>query len=181
MTAEQYLAFERTSEVKHEFFNGAIFAMAGASKAHNLISSNLVRVIGNELVDRPCSVYSSDMRVKSEGAKKYSYPDLVATCQDEAFEDEQEDTLLNPRLIIEILSNSTEGYDRGDKFFHYRQIESFVEYVLVSQKSSHVERYVRQADNTWLYSEYKSLDEKVELSSIGCEVSLGDIYNKVGL
>lgn len=179
MTPAQYLAAERIADVRHEFCDGTILTMAGASRKHNLLSANLVRVIGNELLERPCNVYSSDMRVKSEGAKTYCYPDVVAACQQERFEDAQEDTLLNPLLLIEILSDSTEAYDRGDKFFHYRQIESFVEYILVSQKSCHVERYVRQADNTWLYSEYKSLDENIELSSIGCTVSLKDIYNKV--
>ncbi|MFT4924347.1 MAG: Uma2 family endonuclease [Phenylobacterium sp.] len=179
MTSEQYLAAERISEVKHEFFDGAIFAMAGASKTHNLISSNLVRIIGNALLNKPCSVYASDMRVKSEGANKYCYPDVVATCQDEKFEDEKEDTLLNPLLIIEILSDSTEGYDRGDKFFHYRQIGSFVEYILISQKNSHVERYIRQPDNTWLYCEFKSIDDHIELSSIDATIELKDIYHKV--
>jgi len=181
MTSAEYLAAERAAEVRHEFFDGAVFAMAGASKKHNQISANLMRLIGNQLVEKPCSVYSSDMRVKSAGANKYSYPDVVATCQDEDFEDQEEDTLLNPLLIIEILSGSTEGYDRGDKFFHYRQIDSFIEYVLVSQKSCHVERYIRQPDNTWLYSEFKTVDEQIELSSIGCRLSLKEIYSKVQL
>ncbi len=118
MTAAEYLAAERLSDIRHEFFDGAIFAMAGASKAHNQISSNLVRVIGNALLDKSCNVYSSDMRVKSDRANKYSYPDVVATCKEVRFEGDAEDTLLNPLLIIEILSDSTEGYDRGDKFFH---------------------------------------------------------------
>jgi Uma2 family endonuclease len=179
ITAAQYLTAQRTSDVKHEFFDGAICAIAGASKKHNQLCSNLVRILGNELLHKPCSVYASDMRVKSEGANKYSYPDVVATCQDENFEDDQEDTLLNPLVIIEILSDSTEGYDRGDKFFHYRQIDSFIEYILVSQKSTHVEKYVRQADNTWLYSEFKSINDKLTLSSINCTISLTDIYHRV--
>jgi Uma2 family endonuclease len=181
MTSAEYLASERLSNARHEFFDGAIFAMAGASKAHNQISSNLVRLLGNALLNKPCSVYSSDMRVKSDRANKYSYPDVVATCKDERFEDKSEDTLLTPLLIIEILSDSTEGYDRGDKFFHYRQIDSFVEYVLVSQKNGHIERYIRQPDNTWLYSDFNSMDEKIEFSSTDCTISLQDIYHKVDL
>lgn len=179
MTPEEYLAAERIAEVRHEFFDGTIFAMAGGSKKHNQISSNLVRIIGNQILKKPCNVYSSDMRVKSVEAKKYSYPDVVVSCEDENFEDEEEDTLLNPQLIIEVLSDSTEAYDRGDKFFHYRQIESFVEYVLVSQKNCHLERYIRQSDNAWLYSEFKTIGDTVELSSVGCTISLKEIYDKV--
>ena len=176
---EEYLAAERISETRHEFFDGIVFAMAGASKKHNQISSNLVRIIGNQVSNKPCSVYSSDMRVKSEGEKKYSYPDVVVSCEPENFEDEEEDTLLNPVLIIEILSDSTEAYDRGNKFFHYRQIESFVEYLLLSQSSYHLERYIRQSDNAWLYSELETVDDEIELSSIGCTLSLKEIYEKV--
>ena len=179
ITAEEYLAAERLSEVRHEFLNGTIFAMAGASRKHNQISSNLVRILGNQLLDKPCSVYSSDMRVKNAEAKKYFYPDIVVSCKEERFEDKEEDTLLNPRLILEILSDSTEAYDRGDKFFYYRQIKSFVEYVLVSQKNYHVERFIRQPDNAWLYSEFNNIDDEIKLSSIGCNICLKEIYNKV--
>jgi Uma2 family endonuclease len=181
MTAEEYLAGERASQVRHEFLDGAVFCMAGANRKHNQICSNLVRILGNRLSGRPCSVYSSDMRVKSEKSGKYSYPDVVVACEVERFEDENEDTLLNPIVIVEVLSDSTEAYDRGDKFFHYRQIDSFVEYVLVSQKSRHVERFVRQADNSWSYSELGADRDALELSSIGCRLSLKDLYDKVGL
>jgi Uma2 family endonuclease len=179
ITPEEYLAAERISELKHEFFDGTIFAMAGASKRHNQISSNLVRIIGNQVLNKPCSVYSSDMRVKCEVTKKYSYPDVVVSCENENFEDEEEDTLLNPVLIIEVLSDSTEAYDRGDKFFHYRQIDSFVEYILVSQKNYHIERYILQSDNVWLYSEFKAIGDKINLTSIDCTMSIKEIYNKV--
>ena len=170
---------ERESDTRHEFFNGAVFAMAGASRRHNQLNSNLVRILGNFLADKPYSVYASDMRVKIQKINKYSYPDIVVACLDEEFEDEYEDTLLNPILIIEVLSDSTEAYDRGDKFFHYQQIESFVEYILVSQKSPHVEKFTRQSDNTWLYSEFHALGDTVQLSSIQCRINLADIYEKV--
>ena len=178
-TPNEYLVNERKSEIKHEFLDGVVFAMAGASKKHNQISSNLVRIIGNQILNKPCSVYASDMRVKSEATNKYSYPDIVVSCENENFEDEEEDSLLNPLIIIEILSDSTEAYDRGDKFFHYRQIDSFVEYVLVSQKNQHIERFIRQADNTWLYSEFKTATDTVELSAISCHLLLNDMYDKV--
>ena len=179
ITPEEYLTAERISELKHEFFDGTVFAMAGASKRHNQICSNLVRIIGNQVLKKPCSVYSSDMRVKSEVTKKYSYPDVASSCENENFEDEEEDTLLNPILIIEVLSDSTEAYDRGDKFFHYRQIDSFVEYILVSQKSYHIERYIRQSNNAWLYSEFKAIGDKINLTSIDCTISIKEVYDKV--
>jgi len=124
-------------------------------------------------------VYASDMRVKNAEAKRYFYPDIVVTCADEKFEDNEEDTLLNPLLIIEILSNSTEAYDRGDKFFYYRQINSLSEYILVSQKTYHVERFIRQPDNAWLYSEFKTMNDKISLNSIDCHIFLKEIYNKI--
>ena len=179
MTPEEYLDAERISETRHEFLDGTIFAMTGASRKHNQITSNLVRILGNYLSEKPCSVYSSDMRVKSEKARKYSYPDVVVSCENEEFEDEKEDTLLNPLLIIEVLSESTEAYDRGDKFFYYRQIESFVEYILISQKNGRLERFIRQSDNAWLYSEFNFIDAEVELSSINCKICLKEIYEKV--
>ncbi len=104
---------------------------------------------------------------------------MVVSCENVEFEDEKEDTLLNPLLIIEVLSESTEAYDRGDKFFYYRQIESFVEYILISQKNGRLERFIRQSDNAWLYSEFNSIDEEVELCSINCKISLKEIYEKV--
>jgi Uma2 family endonuclease len=118
LTAEQYLSQERQSETKSEYFDGEIFAMAGASREHNQISANLIRVLGNELLEKPCSVYSSDIKVRIEKARKYTYPDLVVACQTECFEDEHRDVLLNPVVIVEILSDSTEAYDRGRKFLH---------------------------------------------------------------
>jgi len=124
-------------------------------------------------------VYASDMRVKNAEAKRYFYPDIVVTCADEKFEDNEEDTLLNPLLIIEILSNATEAYDRRDEFLYYRQIHTLIEYVLVSQKSYSVEKFIRQSDNTWLYSEFKNTDDKIDLKSINCHLSLKEIYDKV--
>ena len=178
-SAKEYLMLERESEVRHEFLNGEIFEMAGANKRHNLITSNVNRVIGNHIVDRNCTAYGSDMRVKIDATEKYTYPDVVALCGPEEFEDATEDNLLNPALIIEVLSKSTEAYDRGVKFAYYQSIASFHEYVLITQEPFRVEQFVRQDANTWTYFEFRSADDVVKLTSIDCEISLRDIYQKV--
>jgi Uma2 family endonuclease len=179
LTPEEYLAIERRSEFKSEYFAGHVFALAGASKRHNLIVANLIRALGNQLLDRPCNVYPSDMRVKVRKTGAYMYPDVVVACGDEQFEDDQNDTLLNPVVIIEVLSESTEAYDRGRKFEQYQYIESLAEYLLIAQDSYRIEQYVRQDDGTWRYSEFHSLDDVVQLSAIGCNLDLKDMYAKV--
>ena len=179
LTPEEYLAFERRSEVKHEYFAGEIFAMVGASKRHNLITANAIRILGNQLVERPCNVYPSDMRVKVSSTGKYTYPDVVVACDQEEFDDAEKDTLLNPVVIIEVLSESTEAYDRGKKFEQYQQIESLTEYILITQEPYRVEQYVRQSNREWRYSEYHNAEDVVIVSVIGCELTLKDVYAKV--
>ncbi|MFI0398063.1 MAG: Uma2 family endonuclease [Thiolinea sp.] len=176
-----YLAQESSAPEKSEFLNGEIFAMAGASRAHNQITSNLVVAIGSKLLDKLCSVYSSDMKVHtlSDSISKYSYPDVVATCGEEQFEDENTTVLLNPLLIIEVLSDSTEAYDRGLKFFHYQLIPALREYILVTQDYCRVEQYYRQADQQWVYSEFHSLEDVVTLRTLDCELKVADIYRRV--
>lgn len=181
LTPDQYLSAERQSDTKSEYFDGEIFAMAGASREHNQISANLVRVLGNQLLDKPCSVYSSDMKVRIDKARKYTYPDLVIACQTERFEDEHRDVLLNPVVILEILSDSTEAYDRGRKFLHYQLLDSLAVYLLVSQDAPRIEIFTRQQNNAWLYAEFHGLDAVVEIESIGCNLRLGDVYHKVDL
>ena len=178
---DQYLSAERQSDTKSEYFDGEIFAMAGASREHNQISANLVRVLGNQLLDKPCSVYSSDMKVRIDKARKYTYPDLVIACQTERFEDEHRDVLLNPVVILEILSDSTEAYDRGREFLHYQLLDSLTNYLLVSQDAPRIEIFTRQQYNAWLYAEFHGLDAVVEIESIGCNLRLGDVYHKVDL
>jgi Uma2 family endonuclease len=178
-TPEEYLKLERESETRHEFVDGEIFVMAGGSRRHNGISANIIRLLGNQLLERDCAVYGSDMRVKIAAAEKYTYPDAVAVCGEEIFEDENEDTLLNPMLIIEVLSKSTEAYDRGAKFEYYQTIESFREYVLITQEPFRVEQFARQTVNVWTYFEFRKPDDIVKLNSIGCELSLRDIYHKI--
>lgn len=180
-TPQEYLALERATQKKNEYFNGEIFAMGGASERHNLIVGNVFASLHTQLKGKPCKVYSSDMRVKISVTGLYTYPDVVALCGEASFDDEQQDTLLNPDVIIEVLSKSTEGYDRGEKFPHYRKIESVKEYVLISQDKNRVEHYRRQADNRWLMSEVSQLQESLNLPSINCTLLISDIYDKVDL
>jgi Uma2 family endonuclease len=179
-TPQEYLAFERKSPIKHEYCDGSIFAMAGASREHNLITGNLSREIGTQLRDRPCEVYASDMRVLVGRTGLYTYPDVVAVCGEPRFEDSEVDTLLNPNVIVEVLSDSTEAYDRGKKFGHFRRLESLREYVLVAQDEVRVERYTRQGDE-WILTELNSLEDTLRLESIGCTVAVREIYAKVEL
>ncbi len=151
-TPEQYLALERKAAFKSEYFDGCIRAMAGASRAHNLIALNLGSEIRSQLRDRPCETYVSDMRVRTGPSGLYTYPDVVVVCGEPRFEDDELDTLLNPTVIVEVLSPSTEAADRGRKFASYRRLASLQEYVLVAQDRACVERYTRQGDE-WLLTE----------------------------
>ena len=179
-TPEQYLALERQASYKSEYVNGGIFAMAGASREHNQIAFNIAGELHGQLKNRPCLAYVNDMRVKVNATGLYTYPDVAALCGEPQFEDERMDTLLNPSVIIEILSPSTEAYDRGDKFAHYRRLLSLMEYVLIAQNKVRVEHYIRQ-DKRWVLTELGSLDDKLGLVSIQCEIPLREIYAKVDL
>ena len=179
ITPEEYVSIERKATYRSEYFAGEMFAMAGASREHNRIVTNVVVALDNQLKDRPCNVYSSDMRVKVSDTGLHTYPDVVVTCGEEKFVDERNDNLLNPLLIVEVLSNSTEAYDRGKKFEHYQQIDSFSEYLLIAQSLCRVEQYFRQKKAQWLYTETRDADGIVKLYSIDCELTLKDIYAKV--
>jgi len=180
-TPEEYLAIDRQSENKNEYFEGEIFSMTGASRRHNLISVNVATTLNNQLADRECEVYAGDMRVKVNATGLYTYPDVVVVCGDPQFEDKEVDTLLNPTVIIEVLSKTTEGYDRGDKFEQYRLIPSLVEVVLIAQDKHHIEDYRRQESNHWMLTETNNLLDKLMLPTIGCELLLGEIYRKVSI
>ena len=177
-TPQEYLALERKSETRNEYYNGEIFAMAGASREHNLIVANLLRDIGNQLEDRPCESYPGDMRVSIEATGLYTYPDVSVVCGEPRFQDSEVDTLLNPTVIIEVLSPTTAAYDRGDKFRHYRRIDSLREFVLISQDRIMVERYTRRG-NDWVLSDLTDPDQVLKLESIGCQIPLGRIYAKI--
>lgn len=175
---QAYLALERQATYKSEYLQGQIMAMAGASRRHNLLAGNLYRELSQQLRERPCEAYTSDMRVKVSPTGLYTYPDVVVVCGDIQFEDVHDDTLLNPTVIVEVLSASTEAYDRGDKFAHYRRLESLQDYLLVSQDKVRVEHYVRQG-MLWVLAEAKTLASTVHLASISCEVALHDVYEKI--
>jgi len=177
-TPQEYLALERKSETRNEYYNGEIFAMAGASREHNLIAGNLFRDIGNQLEDRPCETYMNDMRVWIEATGLYTYPDVVVVCGEPRFQDREVDTLLNPTVIVEVLSPTTAAYDRGDKFRHYRRIDSLREFVLISQDRMMVERYTRRG-NDWVLSDLTDPDQVLKLESIGCQIPLNRIYAKI--
>jgi len=181
LTPAQYLTIERKAEHKSEYIDGEMVAMTGASRNHNLIAFNLTREISSQLRGRPCEGYASDMRVRVPSTRLYTYPDVVVVCGDPQFEDEYVDTLLNPTVIIEVLSQSTELYDRGRKFGFYRSIESLAEYLLVAQEEYKVEQYVKQADGRWLLTDYRSLEDMIELPSIQCNLAMREIYDKVAL
>jgi Uma2 family endonuclease len=179
ITPEEYLALERKAEYKSEYFEGEIFAMSGASPEHNQITANVLAEIHAQFKKRLYRVYVNDMRVKVSPTGLYTYPDIVALCDKPRFDDAQKDTLLNPTVLIEVLSDSTANYDRGTKFKHYRTLDSLKEYLLVAQDEYHIEHYIRQANNQWLLSETSNLQEVIELPSINCHLALTDIYDKV--
>lgn len=177
-TPEEYLAFERKATTKHEYLNGQIVAMSGASREHNLITGNMFNGLYTQLIDRACETYVSEMRVKHHQTDSYTYSDIVVVCDEPRFEDDVFDTLLNPIVLIEVLSPSTEAYDRGEKFAHYRQIASLQEYILVSQDRIRVEHYLQQGTQ-WLLTEFRELQEVLALVSIRCELRLSDIYRRI--
>ena len=179
LTPQQYLTRERKADFKSQYFEGEIFAMAGASREHNLIVGNLVRELGNELKNRLCEVYPSDMRVKVSPTGLYTYPDAIVICDEPELEDEHGDTLINPTVLFEVLSDSTESYDRGSKFRQYREIASLREYVMIAQDRVSIECYVRQPDQKWLLHETQTLDESVQFVSIDVTVTAAEIYRNI--
>lgn len=182
LTEEAYLQRERTSPTKHEYFAGEIYAMAGASEQHNLIAMNIAMLLQTHLRGRSCRAYPSDMRVKVVKTGLYTYPDFTIVCGPSQFVDaEKRDTLTNPAVIIEILSPSTERYDRGMKFQHYRTIETLHEYILVAQDEYHLERFTRQEHNEWVLSEAIGLEASLGITSIQATLRLQDVYEQVPL
>jgi len=179
ITPEEYLAFERKAETKNEYVNGEIFAMTGASRKHNLIALNIAGELRQQLKGKPCEVYPGDMRVKAPASRSYVYPDVVVVCGEPQLEDDYLDTLLNPTLVVEVLSKSTESYNRLAKSSYYRTIESLSEYLLVSQEEYRVEQYVKQAEGRWLLADVRALEAEIELESIGCSFALRDIYERI--
>ena len=180
MTPEQYLQAERSAVgVKSEYYEGYVYAMAGASFAHGVITGNLVRALGNKTASRGCVAIPNDLRTRVAYRGLYTYPDVVVICGKPEFIDGQQDTLTNPTLLIEVLSPSTEAYDRGFKSSQYRKIESLREYALVSQNEPRVEIYQRRENQQWLISEVAGLDAGVHLESVDCDLSLREVYQNI--
>lgn len=180
VTPEEYLAYDSGSEIRNEYIAGEIVAMTGASREHNLINSNVNGELRSRLRGKPCETYSNDMRVQTN-APDYYYPDTVVVCgKPEIIKLEGVDTLLNPTVVIEVLSKGTEAKDRGDKFFEYRSIPSLKDYILISQEKMRVEHYTRQTNDEWvLHRDLTSPDETLIIDSIRCKLLLSEIYERV--
>lgn len=179
LTPAEYLAIERKAEFKSEYYRGEMFAMAGARFPHNAVKDNLILRIGMQLEGSPCRTLSSDQRVTIPATTLYTYPDIVIICEPPVFEDAMMDTLLNPQVIIEILSDSTESYDRGAKASQYKQITSLREYVIVGLRTPVIERHVRQDDGSWNVMEFAGLDAVLQFASVPAKVPLSEIYRGV--
>lgn len=178
LTPETYLELERKAITKNEYVNGEIIAMAGASFAHNFITLDTATHLNNQLMDGECQAATGDLRVKVPRTESYFYPDIVVVCGEPQAEDNIFDTLLNPTLIVEVLSASTETYDRDEKFTHYRQIDTLQEYILISQDRVAVVQYCRQ-EPEWMATKFRTLEDVMPLISIGCELPLRHIYRRV--
>ena len=192
LTPEEYIAFERKALpdadiIRHEYINGELIAMSGASRAHNLITGNIFGELRTLLRGSRCETYMGDMRVSTPTTASYFYPDVTVVCEEPRFEDDVFDTLLNPIILVEVLSPSTEVYDRREKFAHYRQLPSLQEYVLVAQDQVRVEHYCRQEKQEttpvtrkdWIFTDFQELEESLPLTSIQCELPLQEIYERV--
>ena len=179
ISPQEYLERERTAGSKSEYCAGVLYAMSGASEAHNLISINLAAGLWAQFKGRPCKVYTSDMKVFVDKTGLYTYPDVVVLSGEAHFHDRYKDVLLNPSVILEVLSPSTEAYDRGKKFSHYQQITTLTDYVLITQDRMRLERYQRQTDGSWRYTCHEDGQEVIRFPALNCELRLVDIYDKV--
>lgn len=178
LTIQEYLVLERQAETKSDYLDGEMFAMSGASRKHNLIGVNIASSLHQQLSGRACEVYANDMRVRTT-SDLLTYPDVVAVCGEPQFEDDEVDTLLNPTVIVEVLSKSTEAYDRVTKLDHYRTIPSLAEILLVAQDRPRIEHWRRQGNGQWLVEDVEDMDRTIELSSIQCTLSLKAVYQRL--
>jgi Uma2 family endonuclease len=178
LTPEQYLAIERAASYKSEYFEGEMFAMSGVRKEHDLIAANVVAELRNAFRSRSCIVHTSDLRVRT-AVNHYCYPDISAVCGQPQYLDQEVDTLLNPSLIVEVLSPSTEAYDRGRKFELYQSIPSFTEYLLLACDRIHADLFVRQSSGFWLLRSFNEIEDMLTPESVGCSLKLADLYEKV--
>ena len=181
LTEEQYLAIDRAAEFRSEFVDGEMFAMSGGSLRHARLQRNLLFELQSALRDTGCEAFTSDMRVRVPATRMYAYPDVTVICGKPVLSDEQQDILLNPVVIFEVLSPTTEKYDRGLKFQHYRAIESLKDYILVDQNQVLIEQFTRQDDNTWTLRDYQLLDQELTIPSINVSLPVRRIYDRIEL
>lgn len=187
-TVEEYLAMERASEVRHEYLDGEIFEMSGESLSHGRISTNLVVSLGSQLRGKPCEVFSKDTKVQSGWLPSprrmmkglFSYPDVVIVCGQPQFHDEYQDILVNPNVIIEVLSEATEKFDRGEKFRRFRQqLPTLTDYVLVAQERAFIDHLSKREGETWMLFPIEGLEKSLRLPSLDCTLPLAEIYDRV--
>ena len=180
-TPEQYIELEKTSEFKSEYLSGQIFAMAGGSPEHSAIGNNIGREMGNLLKREPCQVFNSDLRVTIMQSGLMTHPDVSVVCGEQHRHPLDKNSIINPTVLFEVLSPTTEAYDRGEKWAHYRRLDSLQEYILVSQNKARVEQYVRQDDSSWKFRAVEGLAASLFLPSLGCSLPLSEVYDKVSL
>jgi Uma2 family endonuclease len=178
LTIQDYLTLERQSETRSDYLDGEMFAMTGASRQHNRIVLNLAFSLDSQLGEKGCEVFASEMRVRTP-TNLFTYPDVAVACGEVRYEDSEIDTLLNPIVVIEVLSKSTEAYDRVTKLAHYKTIPSLAEILLIAQNQPHVEHWMRQPDDRWLVEERNEVGQTLDLPSIGCTLAMAEIYRRV--
>jgi Uma2 family endonuclease len=181
MTAAEYFALERTSEQKHEYLGGQVFAMAGGSPKHNLVCGNLIGALRDRLRGRRCAVMPSDQHVYVEGTQLGTYPDVTVLCAAGEFHPDFPQSLVNPSILVEVLSPSTEAYDRGAKFDHYTRIASLREYLLVATDRFAVDHFLREADGTWRLTTVRGLESVLRLPSVDVGIPLAEVYENLDL
>ena len=179
ISPDEYLAVERAALDKHEYYQGEVFAMSGASLKHNVIFSNLFGELAHKLKGKSCKPYGSDLRIHIPKNSLYTYPDISIICGDAALTDKEFDTAINPSVIIELLSKSTRNYDKGEKFTLYRDIDSLKEYVLVDTEKIYVEKHIRNEDGSWQLTDYRSLENSFTIETIQLNILLKDIYEGI--
>ena len=179
-TPEEHLSLERVSEIRHEYLDGFVYAMAGESPSHSIICFNLAVAVGEQIKNTPCRGYSPNTKVRTKDESLYSYPDLAVVCGEPVYHDKHGDVLVNPTVVFEVLSPSTEAYDRGEKSLRYRnENESLRDFALVVQDWPRVEHFSRQPDGTWSRTEVSGLDGVLPLASIDCSIRLADVYDRI--
>ncbi len=178
-TPEEYLELERKAGDKSEYFLGIIYALAGAGPDHSAITANLTSEVVQQLRGKPCRALNSDMKIRTGYSWLYSYPDLSVVCEEPIFHDDKQDVIINPKVIFEVLSPSTEEFDRGVKFLHYQAMDTFTDYVLIAQEEPRVEHFIKQQTGWFLTMVSRGLGSRLHIASIDCTISLAQLYDKI--